>query len=197
MEGILRLDSLRIPLRQVRYLYLATVYVLTSDPPPSGLLSILGPRSCPYTADVWPWELGTKAGWISVTLSRKCPLAFVPVTRYVGLRMLTFRRLGLPDDCKSIAVPPSLSVDHPIPTKTPILFGQSLAKVCSSFNVFSQVFLTNEASIAFFSYRNLFVIRQSMASLLLMVFSHRFFIIVNDAGPFSWITRSFRMRHIR
>src|ERR1700761_3804135 len=48
MEGILRLDSLRIPLRQVRYLYLATVYVLTSDPPPSGLLSILGPRSCPY-----------------------------------------------------------------------------------------------------------------------------------------------------
>src|SRR6201996_8167349 len=48
-EGILRLDSLRIPLRQVRYLYLATVYVLTSDPPPSGLLSILGPRSCPYS----------------------------------------------------------------------------------------------------------------------------------------------------
>src|SRR6201996_148145 len=48
-EGILRLDSLRIPLCQVRYLYLATVYVLTSDPALSGLLSILGPRSYPYT----------------------------------------------------------------------------------------------------------------------------------------------------
>src|ERR1700761_2542849 len=86
---------------------------------------------------------------------------------------------------------------YPIPTKTPTVFGQSLASDLSFRNVFFQVFLTREDWSALLPYFFLFVSAQSIASLLFTVFSHLFVIFASGAGPFSPITLSFLSFHIR